>query len=524
MSLPAINPTKTEAWKALEMHFQEIQTQEMQEIFSEDFLRADRFSIEWNNFYVDYSKNRINEKTISLLLALANEVKLKDAINQQFFGEKINQTENRAVLHTALRDFDNMKPEVKETLNKMKSFSEAIINGNHAGFTGKKITDIVNVGIGGSHLGPEMISEALHFYRNHLKTHFIANIDGDDVVEKLKTLNPETTIFIIVSKSFSTQETIANANVVKTWFLQQGNESDLQKHFVAVSTNEKGAREFGISQNNIFPMDDWVGGRFSLWSSVGLSICCALGYKNFEALLKGAFEMDKHFRNEEFNKNIPVIFGLLSVWYNNFFKAESEAVVAYSQYLHKLVPYLQQAFMESNGKSVDRNGNKIEYQTGNIVWGNVGSNSQHAYFQLLHQGTKLIPTDFIGFSKSLHGNNKNHFILMANFFAQTEALWGGTHNKKVDNSFKSFEGNKPSNTILIEELTPENLGSLVALYEHKLFVQGIIWNIFSYDQWGVELGKNVAKETLSAIENGDTSEIKNNSTQKLIAKFLKNRT
>lgn len=520
MSLPSINPTKTEAWKALETHFQEMKELQMQDVFLKDPSRANRLKIEWQDFYLDFSKNRISDETISLLLKLAEEVKLKEAINQQFSGKKINETEDRAVLHTALRDFKNMNPEVSATLQKMKLFSNEIISGNHKGFTGKAITDVVNIGIGGSDLGPEMVTGALQFYRNHLKIHFIANIDGDHVAEKLKNLNPETTLFIIVSKSFTTQETIANALFIRNWFLETATEKDIQNHFVAVSVNEDGAREFGISENNIFPMQDWVGGRFSLWSCVGLSICCAVGFKNFEELLKGAFEMDNHFKTEDFENNIPVLLALLSIWYNNFFEAESEAVVAYSQYLQKLVPYLQQAVMESNGKSVDRNGEKVNYQTGTIVWGNVGSNSQHAYFQLLHQGTKLIPTDFIGFSESLHGNNENHNILMANFFAQTEALWEGTNGKNVENQFKVFEGNKPTNTILIKKLTPKNLGSLIALYEHKLFVQGIIWNIFSYDQWGVELGKVVAEGTLNAIENRTPSIIKSASTQKLLSKFL----
>lgn len=520
MSLPSINPTRTNAWKALENHFQDIKIAQMQDVFSKDATRADRFKIEWQDFYVDYSKNRITDKTISLLLNLAEEVKLKEAIEQQFSGEKINKTEDRAVLHTALRDFDNLKPEVKSTLDKMKIFSEEVIQGSHKGFTGKAITDVVNIGIGGSHLGPEMITEALRFYRNHLNIHFIANIDGDHVSEVLKKLNPETTLFIVVSKSFTTQETLVNASVIRDWFLQNASRVDIQKHFVAVSANENAAQEFGISEENIFPMWDWVGGRFSLWSSVGLSICCAVGFHNFEALLKGAFEMDKHFKNEILEKNIPTILALLSIWYNNFAKVESEAVVAYSQYLDKLVPYLQQAIMESNGKNVDRNGDTINYQTGTIVWGNVGSNSQHAYFQLLHQGTKLIPTDFIGFSEPLSGNTNNHNILMANYLAQTEALWEGTHNKKVENPFKVFDGNKPTNSILIKNLTPKNLGSLIAIYEHKLFVQGIIWNIFSFDQWGVELGKTVAKGTLVALENKNTSSIKNASTLNLAKKVI----
>lgn len=519
MSLHAINPTKTQAWKALEQHFQEIKNLEMQNIFFEDPDRANRFSITWEDFYLDYSKNRVDDKTISLLLKLAEEVKLKDAIVKQFSGNKINETEDRAVLHTALRDFENMKPEVKATLEKMKQFSDEIIDGSHKGFTGKEITDIVNIGIGGSHLGPDMITEALQFYKNHLNIHFVANVDGDHVAETLKKLNPETTLFLIVSKSFSTQETLNNAMVIRSWFLEHALEKDIEKHFVAVSENENGAIQFGISNENIFPMNDWVGGRFSLWSSVGLSICCSLGFNNFEALLKGAFEMDIHFKDEDFDNNIPVVMALLSIWYNNFFKVESEAVIPYSQYLIKLVPYLQQAIMESNGKSADRNGEKINYQTGTIVWGNVGSNSQHAYFQLLHQGTKLIPTDFIGFCEPLYGNIENHSILMANFFAQTEALWEGTYNDKVEDVFKYFEGNKPTNSLLIKKLTPKNLGSLIALYEHKIFVQGVVWNIFSYDQWGVELGKTVAKDTFHAIKNTQFEGIENTSTKNLISKF-----
>jgi glucose-6-phosphate isomerase len=522
MSLPSVNPIKTRAWKALENHFQKINARQMQQVFTEDSSRADNFKIEWQDFYLDYSKNKIDAETISLLLNLAEEVKLKDAIQQQFSGAKINETEDRAVLHTALRDFETMKPEVKDTLQKMQYFSKEIISGNHKGFTRKAIKDVVNIGIGGSHLGPEMATEALQFYKNHLKIHFVANIDGDAVAETLKILDPETTLFIIVSKSFTTQETLVNATVIRNWFLEKASESDIQKHFVAVSANVVGAKDFGISEDNIFPMQDWVGGRFSLWSAVGLSISCAVGFNNFEAMLKGAFEADKHFKSEEFNTNIPVILALLSVWYNNFFKAESEAVVSYSNYLHKLVPYLQQAVMESNGKSVDRNGEKVNYQTGTIVWGSVGTNAQHAFFQLLHQGTKLIPTDFIGFCEPLHGNIENNNILMANFFAQTEALWEGTHNKTVENFFKSFEGNKPTNTLLIKELTPKNLGSLIALYEHKLFVQGIIWNIFSFDQWGVELGKTVAKDTKNAIDKKDNSLTRNTSTKNLLGFFLKN--
>lgn len=520
MSLPSINPTKTESWKLLEKHFEEIKNLEMQSVFTKDLNRTTNFSLEWQDFYLDYSKNRINDETKRLLLALAEEVQLKEAIDQQFKGLKINKTEERAVLHTALRDSENIKPEVKNTLLKMKFFSEEIINGTHKGYSGKPITDVVNIGIGGSHLGPDMVVDALKYYENHIKVHFLANVDGDHVSETLKLLNPETTLFIVVSKSFTTEETLINASIAKKWFLNNAEQKDIQNHFVAVSVNIVAAEAFGISKKNIFPMQDWVGGRFSLWSSVGLSICCAIGFSNFENMLNGAFEMDNHFQNTDFDKNIPVLLALISVWYNNFFKCETECIVAYSQYLNKLVPYLQQAIMESNGKSVDRNGEKIDYQTGAIVWGNVGTNSQHAYFQLLHQGTKIIPTDFIGFSESLNGNKNNHNVLMANFFAQTEALWEGTYAESVENSFKNFDGNKPTNTLLIKKLTPKNLGSLIALYEHKLFVQGVIWNIFSYDQWGVELGKTVAKDTLNAIESKNSSSLKNPSTESLVKKYL----
>ncbi len=518
--LISINPTTTESWHLLEKHFQEIRNQNMKAVLGGNTQRALDFKIEWGDFYFDYSKNLIDKNTISLLLKLAKELNLKDAIQAQFSGEKINRTEHRAVLHTALRDFGNLKPEVKANLEKMQAFSEKIISGEFKGYTGKAITDIVNIGIGGSHLGPEMITEGLEHYRNHIKTHFIANIDGDQLYDTLEKLNPETTLFIVVSKSFTTQETLVNARYVRTWFLKRALEKDIEKHFIAVSVNLEAAKEFGICQENIFPMQDWVGGRFSLWGSVGVSVCCAIGYNNFKALLHGAFEMDTHFKETDFANNIPVILALLSVWYNNFYKAQSEVVVAYSEYLHKLVPYLQQASMESNGKSVDRNSDEIKYQTGTIVWGSTGSNSQHAYFQLLHQGTKLIPADFIGFSESLNGNNLNHNILMANFFAQTESLWEGTENGDNENPFKTFEGNKPSNTILIKKLTPKSLGSLIAMYEHKIFVQGIIWNIFSYDQWGVELGKKVAKNTLDCIKNKNTSGIKNSSTKELLQKYL----
>ena len=514
MSLPKINPTTTKAWNQLESHFKKMKEVRMQQLFNEDPKRADLFKIEWQDFYIDYSKNRITSETIDLLLELAEEVKLKEAIEAQFGGEKINQTEGRAVMHTALRDFDQMKPEVKDALDQMHNFSEVIINGSWKGYSGKEIKTIVNIGIGGSDLGPDMVTEALSYYKNHLDVHYISNVDGDHVNEVIKKLDCETTLFIIVSKTFTTQETLTNANTVRKWFLEHASEADIAKHFAAVSTNLEAVSDFGIASENIFPMWDWVGGRFSLWSAVGLSTCCAIGYNNFEGLLKGANEMDKHFKNSDFSDNIPVILAMLSVWYNNFFKSETEAVIPYSQYLSKLVPYLQQAIMESNGKSIDRNEDKIDYETGTIVWGSTGTNAQHAFFQLIHQGTKLIPTDFIGFSESLYGNQDHQNKLMANFLAQTEALLQGTEGMEVATDFRKFEGNKPTNTLLIKKLTPTNLGSLIALYEHKLFVQGIVWNIFSYDQWGVELGKKIGLATLKAIENEGST--KNPSTNNLL--------
>ncbi|MCB0456202.1 MAG: glucose-6-phosphate isomerase [Flavobacteriaceae bacterium] len=519
MAFPKVNPTKTEAWKLLSKHFSEMKEVKMQTLFSEDNLRASTFSLTWNDFFVDYSKNRISAETLQLLLQLAEEVKLKEAIEAQFEGVSINETEDRAVGHTQLRNFKNLPSAVSVTLQKMKTFSEAVISGNWKGYTGKSITHVVNIGIGGSDLGPDMVCEALRYYKNHLEVRFVSNVDGDHVMETIKDLDRETTLFIIVSKTFTTQETLTNAETIRAWFLGQAAKDDVAKHFVAVSTNLEAVSNFGIDAENIFPMWDWVGGRFSLWSPVGLSIACAVGYQHFEDLLKGAHEMDVHFRGAPFSENIPVILALLSVWYNNFFEAESECMVPYSQYLSKLVAYLQQGIMESNGKSVDRNGNPIDYQTGTIVWGSTGTNAQHAFFQLIHQGTKLIPCDFIAFSESLYGNKDHQNKLLANCFAQTEALLQGTYESGVENNFKKFEGNRPTNTILIEKLTPKSLGSLIAMYEHKLFVQGVIWNIFSYDQWGVELGKIVAKGTLSAIETKEVSKISNSSTSQLIKKL-----
>ena len=518
MSLKNTNPTETNAWKQLTKHYKEVKNQQIKSLFNNDKDRKERFTINFNAFEFDYSKNRITEETLGYLLELANDVDLKSAIEAQFSGEIINQTEKRAVLHTALRnqlnnevlvDGKNIMPEVKETLAKMELFTNKVTSGEWKGFTGKSITDVVNIGIGGSDLGPDMIVESLKYYKNQLNVHFVSNIDGDHVQEVIKILNPETTLFVIVSKTFTTQETLTNATTIKKWFLQTASKSDVAKHFVAVSTNLKSVSEFGIATDNIFTMWDWVGGRFSLWSTVGLSISLAVGFKNFNDLLIGAFEMDEHFKNTPFKNNAPVILSLIGIWYTNFFNAQTEAILPYTQYLSKLAPYLQQAIMESNGKSVDRNGNPVNYQTGNVIWGSTGTNSQHAFMQLLHQGTKLIPADFIGFKESLYGNKEHHDKLMANFFAQTQALAEGKTKEEVHLDLKTqgkmneietllpykiFEGNKPSTTILIEKLTPKTLGSLVAFYEHKIFVQGVIWNIFSYDQFGVELGKELAQK------------------------------
>ena len=544
MALRTIDPTTTQAWKKLQQHYQETKNIHLRELFSKEEGRGQKFSIQWNDFLVDYSKNRITEETLELLLQLSNEVGLQDAIGSYFGGELINQTEGRAVLHTALRakkgdtvmvDGVNIVDEVFEVKEKIKSFSNAVISGERKGHTGKAFTDIVNIGIGGSDLGPVMVTEALKFYQNDLKTHFVSNVDGDLVHEVLKELNPETTLFVIVSKSFTTQETLSNALTIKKWFLKNASEKDVADHFVAVSTNLEKIKEFGIADDNVFPMWDWVGGRFSLWSAVGLSIALSVGYENFEALLDGAHEMDVHFKEAPFQQNIPVLLGLISVWYNNFYGAETEAIIPNTQYLHRFSAYLQQGIMESNGKSMDRNGNRVGHETGTIIWGEPGTNSQHAFFQLIHQGTKLIPTDFIGYKKSLHGDVDHHNKLIANYFAQTEALMNGKTADEVRGElessglsgeelekllpFKIFEGNKPTNSILIEKLTPKSLGALIALYEHKIFVQGVIWNIFSYDQWGVELGKELAKTILLDIENSEIG--KHDSSTMHLLQFFK---
>ncbi len=520
MALKSINPTTSSSWKKLQAHYTKQQTQSLSSYFKNDNQRAETFKISLGQMELDYSKNRIDRETMQLLVDLANELDLAHGIDQLFSGAKINTTEDRAVLHTALRNFGDtpvmvdgkdVMPEVNATLEQMKSFCEAVISGQAKGYSGLPFTDVVNIGIGGSDLGPNMVVEALSYYQNHLKPHYISNIDGDHVMETLKGLNPETTLFIIVSKTFTTQETLTNALTVKEWFLQYASKEDIASNFVAVSTNLERVADFGIHSDRVFTMWNWVGGRYSLWSAVGLSISLAIGFDRFKDLLKGAADMDAHFRTAEFDQNIPVVLALISIWYTNFYGSESEVVIPYSQYLRLLVPYLQQLSMESNGKSIDRNGQAVDYQTGSIIWGNTGTNVQHAFMQLVHQGTKLIPVDFIGFSESLYGNSDHHKKLMANYYAQAEALAFGKSKESVHLElkmqqgldsiaallpYKTFEGNRPSNSLLFNKLTPRSLGSLLAIYEHKTFVQGYIWNIFSFDQFGVELGKELAKKLL----------------------------
>ena len=544
MALPNINPSSTQSWKKLRAHFEEIKDISLQKHFAENPNRFEEFSIVWEDFLVDYSKNRLTKETLNLLEELANEIGLKEAMEAYFQGEAINQTEKRAVLHTALRvpeetqiylDGLDVVPEIHAINAKIKSFCNQVISGEHKGFSGKSITHVVNIGIGGSDLGPAMVTEALAFYKNHLNVQFVSNVEGDHVREVIKTLDPETTLFVIVSKTFTTQETLSNASTIRKWFLMHAPEEAIAKHFVAVSTNEEKIAAFGIHPDNVFPMKDWVGGRFSLWSAVGLSIALAVGPDHFNALLRGAHKMDQHFKNTPFQENIPVVLSLLSIWYNNFWKAESEAIIPYTQYLRNLPAYLQQGIMESNGKGVDRNGEKVNYQTGTIIWGGSGTNAQHAFFQHIHQGTKLIPADFIGFKTSLYGEQDHQNKLMANFIAQTEALMRGkTLDEATDElkakgipaeeikrlaPFKVFEGNKPTNTLLIDQLSPESIGKLIAMYEQKIFVQGVLWNIFSYDQWGVELGKQLANTVLEDI-SGDTIAPHDQSTTALL-KHLK---
>jgi glucose-6-phosphate isomerase len=543
MVLPTINPTTTVAWKELQEHFSQIENVEMKDMFSHDNTRAEKFHIKWDNFLLDYSKNRINEETVKLLIKLANEVGLKESISSYFGGENINDTENRAALHVALRakeneiynvNGNNVVPEVYRVKQQIKTFTSQVLEGKLKGFSGKAFTDVINIGIGGSDLGPAMVVEALKFYKNQLNAHFVSNADTDYIEEILKKLNPETTLIVVVSKTFTTKETISNAKIIKDWLLKAAKDKNISNHLIGVTSETQKALDFGILPNATFPIWDWVGGRFSIWSAVGLTISLNIGFANFEKLLQGANKMDIHFKETPFEKNIPVLLALIGVWYNNFFKAETEAIIPYSQYLQKFAPYLQQGIMESNGKNIDRNGKEVNYQTSPIIWGEPGTNAQHAFFQLFHQGTKLIPTDFIGFKESLYQNKERHNEFMANFFAQSEALLMGKtiecvkaemQNNNISaqeveklTPFKVFKGNKPSNSILINKLTPENLGALIAIYEHKIFVQGIIWNIFSYDQWGVELGKKLASSILDEL-NSEKHQIHDASTSFLIKAF-----
>lgn len=538
-----INPSKTSAWAKLTAHFEASKNVTIAEQFAKDSNRFNNFSIKLNDdFLVDFSKNRIDSETIKLLIDLANETELKSAIDAMFSGEKINVTEGRSVLHTALRnrantpvmvDGKDVMPEVNAVLEKMKNFCNKIISGEWKGYTGKPITDIVNIGIGGSDLGPVMITEALGAYHNHLKTHFVSNVDGTHIVETLKKLNPETTLFLVASKTFTTQETMTNAMSARTWFLDNAKDmKHVEKHFAALSTNAKAVAEFGIDTNNMFEFWDWVGGRYSSWSAIGMPIALAIGFENFEKLLSGAFEMDQHFKNTEFASNVPVILALIGIWYNNFYKFESEAILPYDQYMSRFPAYFQQGNMESNGKYVDRDGNKIDYQTGPIIWGEPGTNGQHAFYQLIHQGTKIIPCDFIAPAISHNPIGDHHAKLLSNFFAQTEALAFGKTKEKVISEFeakgvakdqyeslvpfKIFEGNRPTNSILVKKVTPETLGKLIAMYEHKIFVQGVIMNIFSFDQWGVELGKQLAGNILPELNSSDEITSHDSSTNGLI--------
>jgi len=518
--------TQLPAWKALQAHHQEIDALHMREMFNADNDRFNKFSLTFKDILLDYSKNRINEKSMRLLFDLAREVELKPAIDRMFAGEKINNTENRAVLHVALRNRSNrpimvdgsdVMPAVNAVLDRMREFTESVRNGEWLGCTGKPITDIVNIGIGGSDLGPVMVCEALKpFAQEGLKVHFVSNVDGTQIVETLKGLSRETTLFVIVSKTFTTQETIANAKTARDWFLTRGGtKSAVAKHFVAVSTNAKAVENFGIDTDHMFEFWDWVGGRYSLWSAVGLSIALYIGMKNFEKLLLGAHEMDEHFRTAPFEENVPVILALLGVWYNNFFDADSHAILPYDQYMHRFSAYFQQGDMESNGKRVTRDGEVVDYSTGPIIWGEPGTNGQHAFYQLIHQGTKLIPTDFLAPVDTKNPIGQHHMLLLSNFFAQTEALMVGKTEDEVRAELvaegldgdsleallphKVFPGNKPSNSILFQKLFPETLGALLAMYEHKIYVQSIVWNLNAFDQWGVELGKQLARKILPEL-------------------------
>ena len=540
--------TESPAWKGLEGHYKSVASAHMREMFAQDNERFKRFSLQWQDFVHDYSKNRITPETMRLLFNLARQADVEGWKEKMFRGEKINVTENRAVLHTALRnrtgrpilvDGKNIMPEVNGVLQHMRQFSEAVRDGNWKGYTGEQITDVVNIGIGGSDLGPVMVTEALKPYNSpNLRVHFVSNVDGTHIVETLKQLNPETTLFIIASKTFTTQETLTNAESAKSWFLQSVKEpSAVARHFVALSTNTQEVAKFGIDTKNMFEFWDWVGGRYSLWSAIGLSIAVSIGFENFEELLTGAHEMDEHFRTAPLEENMPVVLALIGIWYNNFFGAETHAILPYDQYLHRFPAYLQQGDMESNGKYVDRNGNTVDYSTGPVIWGEPGTNGQHAFYQLIHQGTKLIPADFIAPIETHNPVGDHHEILLSNFFAQTEALMKGKIPQEARSELQSsgmdtaalekllphkvFEGNRPTNSIMFRKLTPRTLGSLIALYEHKIFVQGIIWNINSFDQWGVELGKQLAKTILPELKPPGTVTAHDSSTSGQIF-FYKN--
>jgi len=543
--LPKINFTETEAYKYLADHFIDINQKSIKDLFADDADRFNKFSLIFEDILLDYSKNRISDETLALLMQLARECKLDEAIKAMYSGDKINETEDRAVLHIALRnlsgtpilsDGKDVMPEVNAVLAKMEKFSNAIISGSWKGYTGKAITDVVNIGIGGSDLGPVMVTEALKHYKNHLNIHFVSNIDGTHIAETLKNLDAETTLFLVASKTFTTQETMTNAHSARTWFLKGGaQEADIAKHFAALSTNAKDVSAFGIDTENMFEFWDWVGGRYSLWSAIGLSISLSIGFDNFKQLLAGAHAADNHFKTAEFESNIPVILGLLGVWYINFYNAETQVILPYDQYMHRFAAYFQQGDMESNGKHVDRNGNEVDYETGPIIWGEPGTNGQHAFYQLIHQGTRIIPADFIAPAQSLNPLGDHHPILLSNFFAQTEALMNGKTDEEVTAElkkdgksdeeiatlapFKVFEGNRPTNSILLKKVTPYTLGSLVAMYEHKIFVQGVIWNIFSFDQWGVELGKQLAKKILPELEGDNDVTSHDSSTNGLINQY-----
>ena len=542
-----INPTNTQAWKALEAHQSQLANTTIADLFKQEENRFNDYSLTFENqILVDFSKNKINQETLKLLHQLAKESALDEAINAMFTGEKINRTENRAVLHTALRNRSNtpvyvdgkdVMPEVNAVLAKMSAFCDRVISGEWKGYTGKAITDVVNIGIGGSDLGPYMVTEALRPYKNHLNMHFVSNVDGTHIAETLKKVNPETTLFLVASKTFTTQETMTNANSARDWLLAAAKDnSAVAKHFAALSTNGKAVAEFGIDTNNMFEFWDWVGGRYSLWSAIGLSIALSIGFDNFEALLSGAHEMDKHFRTAPLEKNIPVTLALVGLWNTNFLGAQTEAILPYDQYLHRFAAYFQQGNMESNGKYVDRNGNVIrDYQTGPIIWGEPGTNGQHAFYQLIHQGTMLIPCDFIAPAQSHNPLGDHHSKLLSNFFAQTEALAFGKTKEEVEAEFvkagksldevkdivpfKVFTGNKPTNSILVQKITPFVLGALIAMYEHKIFAQGVIFNIFSFDQWGVELGKQLANRILPELADKENVSSHDSSTNGLINQF-----